>query len=107
MELTEREIKIRGLVTADELEEGQKIPVLCHYKAKAEWYCGRLKSLEFDNLDKLGDDEFKDIVYWAITVLSRRYFCQHEECQSGDAIFKFFGVDNKKDYERIVDEDDK
>ena len=99
MEQHEREIKIRGLVTAQELEEGQAIPVLCHYSAEAEWYNGRLKSLKLDNLDKLGDEEFKDIAYWVITVLSRRYFCKDEDCQSGNAVFKFFGVENKKDYE--------
>ena len=107
MEETEQETHICGLVSAQELEEGQRIPVLFDYAVNAVWYKGRLKSLKLDDLDKMGDDEFKDIVYWAITVLSKRYFCQHEECQSGDAIFKFFGVDSKKDYERIIAENDK
>ena len=107
MEQTEREIHIRGLVKADELSPGQMIPVLNIGSCEATWFCGKLQKLSLDKLDKMGDDEFKDIVYWAITVLSRRYFCQHEECQSGDAIFKFFGVDSKKDYERIIAENDK
>ena len=83
MEETERETLIGGLVTAQELKEGQEIPVVRHHAVEAEWYKGRLKSLKLDNLDKMADIEFREIVYWAITVLSRKYFCEHEGCQSG------------------------
>ena len=81
MEESENETYISGLESSFNLKEGQKIPVVRHYKVNASWYKGRLKSLSLDDLDKLGDDEFREIVYWAVTVLSRKYFCAEESCQ--------------------------
>ena len=83
MEQTEIETYIRGLESAFELRGVQEIQAPRHYKVEAKWYKGRLKSLSLDDLDGLGDEEFKDVIYWAIGVLSRRHFCENVNCQDG------------------------
>ena len=66
MEKTEREMKVRNLSSAQEILEGQNIPIQePKSNGQAEWKHGRLRSLTLDNLHLLGDEEFKDTVYWA------------------------------------------